>query len=260
MCILVCAANPMWFGNKSNEPNNPAWTNRNWLKSRFHFSFAEYYNSSNTNFGVLRVMNDDLVQPKRGFGSHPHSNAEIVTYVVEGKLTHQDSMGTKESLGRGSIQFMTAGSGVVHSEHNLEDKPLRFIQMWFTPDRRGLSPNYGSMSGTQVDSKDKWGHLVSSADSKIKTPVKIRCDANIFIAQITEEKTRLQLEVKENRQVYFLAIEGNPTVSLSSGQKQKFGQHDAAELYGEEIYTVQGLGHVLVVEMKNDRSGGRGDL
>lgn len=76
------------------------------LISRFHFSFAEYSNPKNTNFGVLRVMNDDLVQPLRGFGGHPHSNVEICTYIVEGELTHKDSMGTQESLARGSIQFM----------------------------------------------------------------------------------------------------------------------------------------------------------
>lgn len=96
----------MWFGNKANEPSNPQWTNANWLKSRFHFSFAEYNNPRNQNFGVLRVMNDDLVQPNRGFGAHPHRDMEICTYVVDGKLTHQDSMGTKETLQRGAIQFM----------------------------------------------------------------------------------------------------------------------------------------------------------
>jgi redox-sensitive bicupin YhaK (pirin superfamily) len=80
--------NPSWFGNKPNELSNPSWTNSNWLKSRFHFSFAEYSNPKNTSFGVLRVMNDDLVQPNRGFGAHPHRDAEICTYVVDGQLTH----------------------------------------------------------------------------------------------------------------------------------------------------------------------------
>ena len=84
-------------------------------------------------------MNDDLVQPSRGFGAHPHRDAEIVTYIVAGELTHKDSMGTRETLGRGSVQFMTAGAGITHSEHNLSaDHPLRFIQMWFTPRRCGV--------------------------------------------------------------------------------------------------------------------------
>ena len=91
------------------------------------------------------------VQPARGFGAHPHREMEIVTYVVEGELTHQDSMGTKESLGRGSIQFMTAGTGVSHSEHNVDPtKPLRFIQMWLVPRERGLNPNYGRSAAVRA--------------------------------------------------------------------------------------------------------------
>jgi Pirin len=103
-CIVE--PNPAWFGNGPNDSANPSWTNKNWLKSRFHFSFAEYNNEDNTNFGVLRVLNDDLVQPRREFGEHPHRDVEICTYVVEGFLSHKDSMGTEETLGRGAVQFM----------------------------------------------------------------------------------------------------------------------------------------------------------
>lgn len=107
MCAYLSIAEPSppMFGNSRNEPENPMWSH-NWLKSRFHFSFAEYHNATNMHFGVLRVMNDDLVQPRRGFAKHSHSNFEICTYVVDGRLTHQYSMGTKETLGRGAIQFM----------------------------------------------------------------------------------------------------------------------------------------------------------
>ena len=102
--LSVSEPNPSWFGNKPNEPSNPSWTNSNWLKSRFHFSFAEYSNPKNTSFGVLRVMNDDLVQPHRGFGEHPHRDAEICTYVVDGQLTHKDTMGTEETIGKGATE------------------------------------------------------------------------------------------------------------------------------------------------------------
>lgn len=108
-------------------------------------------------FGVLRVMNDDLVQPKRGFGTHPHRDMEICTYIVEGELTHQDSMGTKETLGRGSVQFMTAGRGVQHSEHNLHPSaPLRFIQIWIMTRQNGLPPNYGSSLGDVAARTNQW--------------------------------------------------------------------------------------------------------
>ncbi len=88
-----------------------------WLKSKFHFSFAEYYNPFNLNFGTLRVINDDLVKPGTGFDTHPHRDMEIVSYVVDGKLTHGDSMGNKNTLSRGHVQYMSAGTGVLHSEH-----------------------------------------------------------------------------------------------------------------------------------------------
>ena len=87
--LFVSEPNPRWFGNGDNDSHNPTWTNSNWLKSRFHFSFAEYHSAANTHFGSLRVMNDDLVQPERGFGTHPHQNMEIITYIVHGQLTHQ---------------------------------------------------------------------------------------------------------------------------------------------------------------------------
>eukprot|EP00468_Gymnochlora_sp_CCMP2014_P004369 CAMPEP_0167752322 /NCGR_PEP_ID=MMETSP0110_2-20121227/7072_1 /TAXON_ID=629695 /ORGANISM="Gymnochlora sp., Strain CCMP2014" /LENGTH=205 /DNA_ID=CAMNT_0007637921 /DNA_START=230 /DNA_END=847 /DNA_ORIENTATION=- len=205
-------------------------------------------------------MNDDLVQPKRGFGSHPHSNAEIVTYIVEGKLTHKDSMHTKETLGPGSIQFMTAGSGVVHSEHNLQDEPLRFIQMWLTPKQRGLEPNYGSMCGSKCnDEKNQWNHLVSSTDTKVKTPVEINTDANIYVAKL-EEGATVNMKLNSYRQAYVLAVDGTPTISAKSFGKQKLNRHDAAELYGEETFTFTGPGHVLLVEMAKDGAGGRKDL
>jgi len=141
-----------------NDATNSSWTNKNWLMSRFHFSFAEYNNPQNSNFGVLRVMNDDLVQPKRGFGEHPHRDVEICTYIVEGALTHQDSIGTPpETLSRGSVQFMTAGKGVSHSEHNLSPTdPLRFIQIWITPNQHSLKPAYGSSMGNEEKRKNQW--------------------------------------------------------------------------------------------------------
>ena len=166
--------NPAWFGNKPNAEGAEvaSWSNENWLKSRFHFNFAEY-SGGRSNFGPLRVANDDLVQPHRGFGTHPHANVEIVTYIVHGHLTHQDSMGTAETLTNGDVQFMTAGHGVRHSEHNLGDTPLRFIQMWFSTREYGLTPNYGSMRGNPDLRHNQWHHIVSDVQryhAKATTP------------------------------------------------------------------------------------------
>lgn len=269
--------NPAWFGNAANEAKNPNWTNKNWLKSRFHFSFAEYSNPHNTNFGVLRVMNDDLVQPARGFGEHPHRDVEICTYVVRGELTHQDSMGTQETLSRGAIQFMTAGRGVRHSEHNLhKSDPLRFIQMWINTRTRGAKPNYGSFIGDAVARRNQWAHLVSDSENPAapSTPIKINQDANIHVTELDAGQT-LSFEVAEGRQAYLLCMEGG--VSLQGdGTSEQLDRHDAAEIFGPHTFTMTALSartveddcetkdatcgaHVLLVEMEHTGAG-RTDL
>lgn len=248
--LFVSEPDPRMFGNRANEPSAPGWNNGNWLKSRFHFSFAEYQNGPGT-FGVLRVMNDDLVQPKRGFGEHPHRDMEIITFVVEGSLTHQDSIGTKETLGRGSIQFMTAGSGVRHSEHNLDDSaPLRFIQSWVVPRARGLRPNYGSMIGDSVAEtarRNQWAHLVSDVNSQQLTPVQINQDCNVFATELDAGNRCPPLEIRDGRQGYMLAVEGD--VNLSG---QLFCRHDASMLQGPLTVELQAGGKgamVLLFEM-----------
>eukprot|EP00930_Biecheleria_cincta_P092932 TRINITY_DN83023_c0_g1_i1.p1 TRINITY_DN83023_c0_g1~~TRINITY_DN83023_c0_g1_i1.p1 ORF type:complete len:307 (-),score=54.97 TRINITY_DN83023_c0_g1_i1:437-1357(-) len=228
--LFVSEPDPRMFGNPGNEPNSAGWSNRNWLKSRFHFSFAEYHDGP-SNFGVLRVMNDDLVQPRRGFGEHPHRDMEIITFVVNGALTHQDSMGTRETLGRGSVQFMTAGTGVRHSEHNLDETaPLRFIQSWVVPRARGLPPNYGSMVGSttaDADRRNKWAHLVSDVKSGNATPVQINQDCNMYVTELDAGTISPPLEIRAGRQAYMLAVEGEIQIT-----DQSLSRHDAAMLQG----------------------------
>jgi len=250
--LFVSQPAPVHFGNPPNEPSNSYWTNSNWLQSRFHFSFAEYHTTKNLHFGPLRVLNDDLIQPLRGFATHPHSNAEIVTYILEGELTHKDSMGTSETLSRGAIQFMTAGTGIRHSEHNLNPtKPLRIIQMWFTPRTSQLTPNYGSMSGDTSLFKNKWAHLVSDVKNTAdKTPVKINQDVNIFVA-LAQQGVSLDFMVSENRQAYFLCMEGDVTVK-GDHESEELTRHDAAEVKGKNALVVTGKtddAHVMIVEM-----------
>ena len=212
-------------------------------------------------------MNDDLVQPKRGFGTHPHRDAEICTYVIEGELTHKDSMGTAETLGPGAIQFMTAGSGVSHSEHNLSPKPLRFIQMWLTPRKRGLTPNYGSSVGNAELRTNGWHHMVSDVKSDAQTDVKINTDANMYAAEIDSGK-ELILKINAGRQAYVLCIDGKSNfTSQVSGEESctdpefTLHRHDSSELIGPVEVTVSGPSHLLVVEMAYDkRSSGRSDL
>jgi len=266
--LYVSEPPPQWFGNSGNTPDDPAWTNSNWLKSRFHFSFAEYNNRGNSNFGVMRVCNDDLVQPHRGFGAHPHRDMEIITYIVNGELEHKDSMGNGETLGRGSIQFMTAGTGVQHSESNNGDKPLRFIQTWIVPRARGLAPNYGSYNaGTDCDSKkNQLQNLASdTANELMDTPVKVNQDVNCKAAELELGQT-LHVDVRKDRQAYLLCIEG--TLEINGKTLTK---HDGMEIHGdddgleikaagvEETENGQ-VAHFLVFEMAATPSSGRTDM
>ena len=268
--LFVSEPNPMWFGNGANAENDPAWTNPNWLKSRFHFSFAEYNNYNNLDYGVLRVMNDDLVQPHRGFGTHPHSNMEIITYIVEGELTHQDSIGTKESLGRGSIQFMSAGSGIRHSEFNHGDKPLRFIQTWIKPAQMGIPPNYGGYAADHDLKKNKLHHLVSNVqDPSTSTPVEIMQDCNTYASEL-EKGQKVSMTLRKNRMLYLLCVEGSVRINGS----ETLSRHDACEVQGSatedsflEIEAVEveptehgDLAHVLMFEMALNPSAGRKDI
>lgn len=263
--LFVSEPDPRWFGNGANPGFDPAWTNGNWLKSRFHFSFAEYRNPANSQFGVLRVMNDDLVQPHRGFGKHPHGDMEIITYIVEGSLTHQDSMGTKESLGRGSIQFMTAGTGVEHSEFNNGDKPLRFIQTWILPSKRGLKPNYGSCQGSSEERKNKLQHLVSDVNNKGQsTPVEIAQDIDAYASEL-DLGQKLVHELPKGRQAYLLCLEGSVEVN---GVQLK--RHDAIEITSGGALEIEAtdvedtengkVAHILMFSMKEVPGSGRKDI
>mmetsp|Transcript_17814 Transcript_17814/g.41683 ORF Transcript_17814/g.41683 Transcript_17814/m.41683 type:complete len:303 (-) Transcript_17814:122-1030(-) len=227
--LYISEPPPSWFGNGANPKDDPSWTNENWLKSRFHFSFAEYRNWDNSDFGVLRVMNDDLVQPHRGFGTHPHGNMEIVTYVVDGELSHEDTMGTNESLGRGSVQFMTAGTGIQHSEFNHGDKPLRFIQTWIKPSQSGLIPNYGSYCGDKgkEDRFNKIQHLVSGTQSTEKGPVQVEQTVDGYACEMELGKTVVH-NLPAKSQAYLLCIEGSITVN-----GKKLNRHDACEIVGD---------------------------
>jgi quercetin 2,3-dioxygenase len=264
--LYISEPDPSWFGNSRNPTNDPSWTNANWLRSRFHFSFAEYSSFKNSQFGVIRVLNDDLVQPHRGFGAHPHANMEIVTYIVQGELTHQDNMGTKETLGRGSIQFMTAGTGIRHSEHNLGDKPLRFIQTWIQPSRSGLPPQYGSYAASSEEPKNTWRHLVSGFhDATVDTPVKVHQDVDGYAAELEQDQS-VSFPLQAGRQAYLVSLEG--TIDVNGKEVRAY---DACEIVGTgdnlvvkaksvESTTHGPLAHVLMFTMKHVPGSGRKDL
>ncbi len=218
-----------------------------WLLSRFHFSFSNYYNPLNMNFGVLRVLNDDLVQPKTGFGTHPHQDMEIVSYCVEGKMTHRDSMGSKESLERGDVQYMTAGTGITHSEMNEStDKLLRFLQIWILPNKKERTPQYGSRRFTFAERHNKFLQIVSA--QKENGAIHLSQDANIFVSELDSGK-RLEYVNESDRQSYLVCIEGSLNINGI-----KLNKRDAMEITGKEQLIMKALSeaHFLVIEMGGD--------
>ncbi len=127
--------------------NTRGHANHGWLDSHHTFSFANYYNPERMNFGVLRVLNDDVVAPSRGFGTHPHDNMEIISIPLEGDLEHKDSMGTAAVIKQGDIQVMSAGTGIYHSEYNKNsDREVRFLQIWLFPNKRNVTPRYDQIT------------------------------------------------------------------------------------------------------------------
>ncbi|KAA9016466.1 pirin family protein [Niallia endozanthoxylica] len=220
-------------------------SNLGWLQSIFHFSFAEYYNPANINFGALRVINDDLIAPQTGFGTHPHRDMEIISYVVEGELTHADSMGNQNSITRGQVQYMSAGTGVLHSEYNHGENTLRMLQIWIIPDERGYTPNYGDHRFNWDERHNKWLHMVSNKDGD--APIKINQDANFYSLELSKDN-EITFPVKQGRQAYLVQIEGASTINDTP-----LTAKDGLEIVEESI-TIHATetSHFLVIEMSKE--------
>lgn len=220
-------------------------SNRGWLRSLFHFSFAEYYNPDNMNFGVLRVLNDDLVASMTGFDTHPHRDMEIISYVVDGALTHADSMGNKSTITRGQVQYMSAGTGVAHSEHNLGDEELRFLQIWILPDQKRHTPAYGDVKLDWNLRSGKWLHFASPLGGG--APVELHQDANFYAVELTGGQ-RIDFEVKEGRQAYLVLIEGSALIN-GLRLETRDGLESVEESLSIHVDQPDQTAHLLVIEM-----------
>jgi quercetin 2,3-dioxygenase len=228
---------------KKIESKNMGSSNLGWLKSKFHFSFAEYFKPNNIQFGVLRVINDDLIAPNTGFDTHPHRNMEIISYVVNGELTHGDNMGNKNTLTRGQVQYMSAGTGVLHSEHNLGEETARLLQIWIFPSKNGLKPNYGDYRFNWEERKNNWLHMVSGLNGD--APIKIQQDANFYSLELEKGK-EISFPVKEGRQAYLVQIEGTSVIN-----NVELSDSDGMEIIEENISIgAVETSHILIIEMK----------
>ena len=177
-----------------------------WLKTYWLFSFSNYYDPHNIQFGALRVFNDDIVEPGMGFPTHPHEEMEIVTIVLEGEMTHKDSMGNKTVIRSGDVQRMSAGTGLTHSEFNLADTGVHFYQIWIFPDKSGLMPTYDQKNYSPANWKNCL-FPVASGQGKPGT-VTFHTDATIYRCDLDKERT-ITFEHTTGRRIFIYMTKGS---------------------------------------------------
>jgi len=185
--------------------NERGHANYGWLDTYHTFSFGDDYDPKWMGFRSLRVINDDLVMPEQGFGAHPHRDMEIVTYILSGQLEHKDSMGNGRVIRKGDLQYMSAGSGVQHSEFNpSKDEAVRFLQIWILPDTKGVKPRYGEKS--LRDAQTGKLHLVTSKTGRDGS-IAIHQDADLWLAKLGTGQQVAHL-LEKNRHAWIHVAEG----------------------------------------------------
>ncbi|TNE73359.1 MAG: pirin family protein [Bacteroidetes bacterium] len=200
--------------------------NHGWLKSRHTFSFANYYNPERMHFGVLRVLNDDIVAPGMGFAKHPHDNMEIISIPLDGDLEHKDSMGNVAVIRKGDVQVMSAGTGVYHSEFNRnKDQEVKFLQIWVFPNKKDVTPRYDQISIREVEKNNEFYQILSP--NKDDQGVWIHQDAWFSLGNFDQEKETTYTLNKPGNGVYLFVLEGSIKVEGQELSKRDgFGMWD----------------------------------
>jgi redox-sensitive bicupin YhaK (pirin superfamily) len=231
---------PMYHENQSR-----GLADHGWLKSRHTFSFADYYNPESMNFGLLRVLNDDIVTPSMGFGTHPHENMEIISIPLSGALRHQDSMGNKHIISTGEVQIMSAGSGITHSEYNdSSSEDVNFLQIWVLPKERDITPRYDQKLFDEGNRKNRFQLLVAPENSE--ETVLINQDAWFSLADIEAEKQVVYEKNDKKNGVYFFVIEGNVNIDGNAVKKR-----DGLGIVDGKTYPIvaQSKAQILAIEV-----------
>ncbi len=193
-----------------------------WLDTRWHFSFDTYHDPANINWGALRVFNDDVIQPSKGFGFHPHRDMEIVTYVLDGELEHQDNQGNRGVIHPGEVQVMSAGTGIVHSEYNhSQEEPLHLLQLWILPRHGGSKPRWEQHQFTNPERLGKLLPVVS--DGALPGTLRIDQDAQIYVSALAEGQ-HVEHRSRPARKAYLFVISGEVDVNgtrLNTGDQAR---------------------------------------
>jgi len=215
-----------------------------WLNAHHSFSFANYYNPERIRFGTLRVLNDDIVQPGEGFGTHPHDNMEIVTIPLRGELAHKDSTGNKEVIRPNEVQIMSAGSGLTHSEfNNSKTEEINLLQIWVFPKEKNIKPRYDQKLFDPSDRINKIKTVVSASD---KDALWINQDAYFSLSSLEKDKAvNYQIKSKGNG-LYVFLIEGK--IEISGETLDKRDAIGLEQIDGIEIKAVE-TSEVLLIEV-----------
>ncbi len=215
-----------------------------WLSARYSFSFANYFNPSNIHFGVLRVLNDDIIKPGRGFDTHPHDNMEIITIPIKGALRHRDSMGHESIIEAGEVQLMSAGTGITHSEYNAsESEEINLLQIWVFPRKQGVEPSYDQKSfSTSISNHFQ---LLVSPDGRDGS-LRINQDAFFSLLQLEDGVEVDYIRKMTGNGMYIFQIEGESQIA---GENLK--ERDALSLKDTENVNIKAneKSWVLVLEV-----------
>jgi redox-sensitive bicupin YhaK (pirin superfamily) len=191
--------------------------NHGWLKSYHTFSFAGYQDSNRMNFGMLRVLNDDIVKPKMGFGKHPHRNMEIISIPISGELSHKDSMDNKRSIEVGEVQVMSAGTGLTHSEFNdSKTNEVHFLQLWIIPEVDNITPYYDQKKFGEGERKNQFQTVVSPKSNLVEGSLPINQQAYILMIDLDKD---FEIEYQLKNSAYFFLIDG--AVSIADEDLEK---------------------------------------
>lgn len=215
-----------------------------WLDTRHTFSFGEYHDPRHMGFRSLRVINEDRVQPGEGFGTHPHRDMEIVTYVLDGALQHRDSMGNGSVIRPGQVQRMTAGTGVLHSEFNAsKEESVHFLQIWILPEERGLAPGYEESEFGEAEKRGRF-RVIASRDGRDGS-VTVHQDATI-LATVLGDGEAAAYEIAAGRSAWVQVVRGS--VRLNG---ERYDAGDGAALTEEPGLTLEGIdtAEVLVFDL-----------
>jgi quercetin 2,3-dioxygenase len=211
-----------------------------WLNAVHHFSFASYRAPDRMGWGKIRVWNDDTIAGRSGFPPHPHSDMEIVTFVRSGAITHRDSLGNEGRTAAGDVQVMSAGSGISHSEFNLEDEPTTLFQIWILPNSTGEAPSWGQRKFPRGNRTGRW-ELMASGDSEQDDAMSIRADARI-LAAVLRAGDSIRYQPDAGRHQYMVAPTGRIMVNEREAQAR-----DGIAIANEPEIVVQALDDAEVV-------------